>query len=83
MSDAAVPGVLIAGTNPVNTDAICMTVMGHDPMADRGAPPFQTSDNMLRLAEDVGLGTRDPKRIEVVGTKVSDAVFDFKKFSKT
>ena len=77
------PGVLVAGTNPVNTDAVCMTVMGHDPMADRGTPPFQSSDNMLRLAEDIGLGTRDPKRIEVVGTQVKEAVFDFKAFRKT
>jgi uncharacterized protein (DUF362 family) len=76
------PGLLVAGTNPVNTDAICMTVMGHNPMSDRGTPPFQKSDNMLRLAEDAGLGTRDPRRIEVVGTPVKDALFDFKAFSK-
>jgi hypothetical protein len=68
------PGVLVAGINPVNTDTVCMAIMGFDPMADRGTPPFETSnsDNMLRLAEDVGLGTRDLRRIEmqrILGTK--------------
>jgi len=49
-------------------DAVCMAVMGFDPMADRGVPPFETCDSTLRLAEDVGIGTRDLKRIEVLGT---------------
>jgi uncharacterized protein (DUF362 family) len=71
------PGVLIAGTNPVATDAVCMAVMGFDPMADRGTAPFQTSDNMLRLAEEAGLGTRNLSRIEVVGSPIKDVVFDY------
>jgi len=73
------PGVLVAGTNPVNTDAVCMSIMGLDPMTDRGTPPFKksNSDNMLRLAEDAGLGTRDLKRIEVIGTPVKDALFNY------
>jgi uncharacterized protein (DUF362 family) len=71
------PGVLIAGTNPVSTDAVCVAVMGFDPMADRGTPPFKTSDNMLRLAEHAGLGTRQLNRIEVVGKRISDVVFDY------
>lgn len=71
------PGLLVAGTNPVATDAVCMTVMGLDPMADRGTHPFETSDNMLRLAEEAGLGTRDLSRIEVVGARVKDVVFNY------
>jgi uncharacterized protein (DUF362 family) len=71
------PGLLIAGTNPVATDAVCMAVMGLDPMADRGTHPFETSDNMLRLAEQAGLGTRDLSRIEVVGARVKDVVFNY------
>jgi uncharacterized protein (DUF362 family) len=73
------PGVLVAGTNPVTTDAVCMAVMGFDPMADRGTPPFKTSnsDNTLRLAEEAGLGTRDLRRIEVIGTPIKEALFDF------
>jgi uncharacterized protein (DUF362 family) len=73
----ASPGVIVAGTNPVTTDAVCMAVMGFDPMADRGKPPFETCDSTLRLAEDVGVGTRDLSRIEVVGTPIREALFDF------
>jgi len=71
------PGLLVAGTNPVATDAVCMGLMGLDPMADRGTHPFETSDNMLRLAEEAGLGTRDLKRIEVVGSRIKDVAFDY------
>jgi len=71
------PGVIIAGTNPVNADAVGMTAMGYDPMVDRGTAPFQDCDNTLRLAEEAGIGTRDVKRIEVVGTPVKDVRFDF------
>jgi uncharacterized protein (DUF362 family) len=71
------PGVIVAGLNCVNTDAVCMGVMNFDPMADRGTPPFEDCDNTLRLAEDVGLGTRDLKRIEVIGTPIVQARFDF------
>ena len=73
----AAPGVIVLGTNPVNTDAVAMAVMGFDPMADRGTPPFERCDSTLRLAEDVGLGTRDLKRIEVLGTRIQEARFDF------
>jgi hypothetical protein len=71
------PGVIVAGLNPVNTDAVCMGVMGFDPMADRGTPPFENCDSTLRLAEDAGLGTRDLRRIEVAGTPIAEARFDF------
>jgi uncharacterized protein (DUF362 family) len=73
----AAPGVLVAGLNPVNTDAVSMAVMGFDPMADRGTPPFERCDSTLKLAEDAGLGARDLKRIEVVGAPIAQARFDF------
>jgi len=73
------PGVLIAGTNPVSTDAVGMAVMGFDPLADRGTAPFETSDNTLRLAEELGLGTRDLKRIEIAGASIRETLFDFRK----
>jgi len=73
------PGVLIAGTNPVSTDAVGMAVMGFDPMADRGVAPFETSDNTLRLAEELGVGTRDLKRIDIAGESIRETVFDFRK----
>jgi uncharacterized protein (DUF362 family) len=71
------PGILVAGLNPVTTDAVSMALMGFDPMADRGTPPFERCDSTLKLAEEAGLGTRDLKRIEVIGTPVREAVFDF------
>ncbi len=71
------PGVLVAGTNCVNTDAVAAAVMGFDPMAPAGAPPFYACDNFLELAEGVGLGSRDLGRIEVAGTPIREARFDF------
>jgi uncharacterized protein (DUF362 family) len=71
------PGLIVAGTNPVTTDAVCMSLMGFDPMANRGTPPFERCDSTLGLAEDAGIGTRDLRRIEVIGTKIADARFDF------
>jgi uncharacterized protein (DUF362 family) len=73
----AAPGLLVAGTNPVNIDAVSMALMGFDPMADRGTPPFERCDSTLRLAEDVGVGTRDLSRIEVAGIAIAEAKFDF------
>jgi uncharacterized protein (DUF362 family) len=77
---AVSPGVLIAGTNPVSTDAVAMAVMGFDPMAERGMAPFETWDNTLRLAEDLGVGTRDLAQIEVVGATIKDAAFRFRDY---
>jgi len=73
------PGLLVAGTNCVATDAVAMALMGFDPMADRGTPPFETCDSTLRLAEHLGVGTRDLNQIEVAGTPISRARFDFRK----
>lgn len=77
---AVSPGVVVMGTNAVNTDAVAMAVMGFDPMADRGKAPFETCDNTLRLAEELGVGTRDLSQIEVVGTPVKDVVFKFRDY---
>src|ERR1022692_4906917 len=57
------PGVIVAGLNPVSTDAVALAVMGFDPLADRGTPPFERCDSTLRLAEEAGAGTRDLRRI--------------------
>jgi uncharacterized protein (DUF362 family) len=73
------PHLLVAGTNAVCADAIGAAVMGFDPMADRGRAPFETCDSTLRLAEELGVGTRDLSRIEVIGAKISDLVLDFRK----
>ncbi|MGD0498309.1 MAG: DUF362 domain-containing protein [Bryobacteraceae bacterium] len=71
------PGVILAGLNPVNTDAVALAVMGFDPMGERGSPPFEGCDSTLKLAEDAGIGARDLKRIEVVGAPIREALFDF------
>jgi hypothetical protein len=54
-------------------------LMGYDPMADRGTAPFQTSDNTMLLAEELGVGTRDLGRIEVVGLPIAEGRFEFAK----
>jgi uncharacterized protein (DUF362 family) len=71
------PGVLIAGTNSVATDAVAMAVMGFNPLADRGTAPFATADSMQRLGEDLGIGLRDPARNEVAGVPIKDVVFSY------
>ncbi len=76
------PGVLIAGLNCVATDAVATAVMGLDPMADRGTPPFETCDSTLHLAEHLGVGTRDLSRIEVTGTPIAKARFPYKPLSQ-
>jgi uncharacterized protein (DUF362 family) len=72
------PGLLAAGTNIVTTDAVGSALMGYDPMAERGTPPYLNRDSTLKLAEMHGVGTRDLKRIEVVGGRIEDMKFDFK-----
>jgi uncharacterized protein (DUF362 family) len=73
------PGVMIAGLNPVCTDAVGTAIMGFDPMADRGTAPFEHADNMLRLAEELGVGTRDLRKIEVVGMTIADSLYPYRK----
>jgi uncharacterized protein (DUF362 family) len=65
------PGVLIAGLNPVSTDAVGTAVMGYaDPRAKRGTKPFTNCDNHLLLAEQAGLGTADLSQIDVRGLSI-------------
>jgi uncharacterized protein (DUF362 family) len=71
------PGVLILGTNAVTTDTVATAVMGYDPRAPRGVAPFQKCDNSLLLAEALGVGTTDLRRIEVRGATIAGARFPF------
>ena len=73
------PGLLVAGFNPVCTDAVAAALMGFDPAADRGTAPFETCDSTLRLAEEAGIGTRDLTKIEVVGAQVRTLQFPFRR----
>jgi uncharacterized protein (DUF362 family) len=72
------PGLLVAGRNCVATDAVAMSLMGFNPMADRGTAPFEHSDSTLRLAERLGVGTPDLSRIEVLGVSINKAKFKFR-----
>lgn len=78
LHNAVHPGVLIAGYNCVSTDAVGTAVMGLDPMAEWGTPPFERCDSTLALAEGLGLGTRDLTKIEVVGTPIAKAKTHYK-----
>ena len=71
------PGLLIAGFNAVTTDTIGAAVMGYDPRAPKGAAPFVKCDNMLILAEGLGLGSADLKKIEVMGLTIDTAKYRF------
>lgn len=71
------PGLLIAGFNPVSTDAVATAAMGFDPTARRGRPPFRACDNTLTLAEALGVGTADLNRIEVRGLALEAARYRF------
>jgi uncharacterized protein (DUF362 family) len=71
------PGVLLAGLNPVSTDAVAAAVMGYDPRAARGTPPFRTCENTLLLAERHGVGSADLRRIDVRGVPIAGAMFRY------
>ena len=72
------PGVLMAGTNVVNTAAVAVAAMNYDPRALKGTVPFERSDNKLLLAEQLGVGSADPNRIEVIGLSIQEVMFDFR-----
>jgi len=74
---AVTPGVLIAGTNALATDTVATAVMGYDPRAAKGTPPFTHCDNTLLLAEALGAGSADLNRIEVRGVSIAEARFAY------
>src|ERR1044071_1959890 len=66
------PAILIAGLNPVSTDAVGTAVMGYDnPRAIRGTKPFGFCDNHLLMAEQAGLGVADLAQIDVRGAPIA------------
>ena len=75
-TQALKPGLLLAGRNAVCTDAVSTAVMGYDPQAGHGQFPFP-GDNHLLLLGQAGVGTIDPKRIEVLGLPIEKALFPF------
>lgn len=75
---AVSPGLLIAGLNPISTDAVGTAVMGFsNPRATRGTRPFLSCDNHLLLAEQANVGTADLSQIEVRGLTIQQALFPY------
>src|SRR6266404_141550 len=75
---ATSPGLLIAGLNPVSTDAVGTAIMGYaDPRALRGTKPFVSCDNHLLLAEQAGLGTADLAQIDVRGSEFAKVRYPY------
>jgi uncharacterized protein (DUF362 family) len=67
------PALLLAGRNAVTTDAVATAVMGYNPQAAHREFPFP-GDNHLLLLSQVGVGAIDPKRFEVRGVPLAEAL---------
>jgi uncharacterized protein (DUF362 family) len=72
------PGVIIAGLNPVSADAVATAVMGYkNPRATRGVKPFGFCDNHLLMAEQAGLGIADLAQIDLRGVPIEKARYPY------
>ena len=71
------PGVMLAGLNPVSTDAVAAAVIGYDPRAPRGSGAFKKCDNTLLLAERHGVGSADLSKIDVRGVPIAGAIYRY------
>jgi uncharacterized protein (DUF362 family) len=71
------PGVLIAGKDPVATDAVATAAMDFDPLATRNQGPFLQSDNHLNIAHERGLGTNHLDEVDVIGPSIADVRIKF------
>jgi uncharacterized protein (DUF362 family) len=69
--------VLLAGHDPVATDAVGAAVMGFDPHAEFPVEPFVVSENHLRLASRVGVGVLDLAGTEVRGVPIEQVARRF------
>ncbi|HLZ10454.1 MAG TPA: DUF362 domain-containing protein, partial [Chloroflexota bacterium] len=69
--------VLLAGHDPVATDAVGAAVMGFDPHAEFPVEPFLVSENHLRLAARAGVGVLDLPGTEVRGVAIGDVARQF------
>ena len=64
--------LMLAGHDPVATDAIGTRIIGFDPLSDFPTKPWLRAENHLRLASQAGLGVLDPAEIDVRGLNVED-----------
>jgi uncharacterized protein (DUF362 family) len=71
------PGLLIAGRNPVCTDAVAAGVMGFNPDAPDRTWPFVNGTNYLALARRKGMGENRLSQLEVVGQDLASARFEY------
>jgi uncharacterized protein (DUF362 family) len=71
------PGLLIAGLNPVCTDAVAAAAMGFDPDASDRTAPFVNGTNYLALARRKGLGENRIRHLEVAGLDLKQARFEY------
>jgi len=62
----------------VAADAVATALMGFQPEAESGTPPFAYADNHLALAALAGLGSHRMAEIGVVGTPIVEAVYPFR-----
>jgi uncharacterized protein (DUF362 family) len=71
------PGLLVAGKNPVSTDAVATALMGYDPTSDFPDEPFIRGENHLNVAYTLGLGTNRLDEIEVFGEEIEKVKVKF------
>ena len=69
---------VVVRSPPIAANDVVVASFG-SPHGGRGATPFETCESTLRLAEELGVGTRDLKRIEVIGERIADVVFNYRK----
>jgi uncharacterized protein (DUF362 family) len=74
---ATAPGLLIAGTNPVCTDAVATSVMGFNPDAKSLTLPFANGTNYLKLARTIGMGENRIENLDIIGVGLDQARYHF------
>lgn len=72
------PGVIVAGTNIVATDATGARIMGFDPEGDYPNHPFFYRRNAIKLAREMGLGPTATEEIEVIGPRPDEVRIPFR-----
>jgi uncharacterized protein (DUF362 family) len=70
--------ILLAGKDPVATDAVATACMGFDPQTDYKNEPFVNADNHLNIAASLGMGTNRLAEIKVVGASIDEVKKSFK-----
>ncbi len=71
------PGLLIAGLNPVCTDAVAAAVMGFNPDAPDRTHPFANGTNYLAMARRKGMGENRLDQLEIGGIGLEKARFEY------